>query len=90
MKGHLTDRDFSFANDGPSLMVGRKNGVVAQLKQDNSSVIPVHCIKHRLQLVVSNAFSSSRELDSVDELLTNLFEYYYYNPKLPINCNLSD
>lgn len=44
MKDHLTeaaiplDKMTSFASDGPSVMVGKKNGVVALLKRDNPDV----------------------------------------------------
>ncbi|XP_052242375.1 zinc finger protein 862-like [Dreissena polymorpha] len=69
----------SFASDGPSVMVGNKNGVVAQIQRDNPRVIPVHCINHLLQLAVSKAFSSVTEIDAIDELLTALWKYYHFS-----------
>lgn len=59
MKKHLDsasipiDKMTSFASDGPAVMVGKKNGVIAHLKRDNDSVIHLHCLNHRLQLAVS-------------------------------------
>ena len=85
MKDHLTeaaiplDKMTSFASDGPSVMVGKKNGVVALLKRDNPDVINLHCMNHRLQLAVSKAFHSVTMIDNTDELLTALFKYYHYS-----------
>lgn len=59
MKKHLDsasipiDKITSFASDGPAVMVGKKNGVIAHIKRDNDSVIHLHCLNHRLQLAVS-------------------------------------
>ncbi|KAH3855427.1 hypothetical protein DPMN_097994 [Dreissena polymorpha] len=36
-------------------------------------------MNHRIQLAVSKAFGSVRAIDSVDELLTALWKYYYYS-----------
>ena len=68
-----------FASDGPSVMVGKKNGVVALLKRDHPNVIDIHCMNHRLQLAVSKAFFRIKETDRVDELLSSVFKYYHYS-----------
>ena len=69
----------SFASDGPSVMVGKKNGVVALLKKDHPNIIDVHCMNHRLQLAVSKAFHRTKETDKIDELLNGVFKYYHYS-----------
>lgn len=80
MKKHLDsasipiDKMTSFASDGPAVMVGKKNGVIAHLKRDNDSVIHLHCLNHR-----SKAFNSITIMSNTDELLTNLFKYYHYS-----------
>ena len=86
MKNFLTDKTTiklhkmtSFASDGPSVMVGKKNGVVALLKRDHPNVIDIHCMNHRLQLAVSKAFHKVRETDRIDELLSGVFKYYNYS-----------
>lgn len=85
MKKHLDsasipiDKMTSFASDGPAVMVGKKNGVIAHLKRDNDSVIHLHCLNHRLQLAVSKAFNSITIMNNTDELLTGLFKYYHYS-----------
>ena len=86
MKNFLADKTTiklhkmtSFASDGPSVMVGKKNGVVALLKRDHPNVIDIHCMNHRLQLAVSKAFHKVRETDRIDELLRGVFKYYHYS-----------
>ena len=69
----------SFACDGPSVMLGKKNGVVAKLKEDNPHIINIHCMNHCLQLAVSKAFNSIPAIKNTDELLEGLFKYYHYS-----------
>lgn len=77
MKRHLDsasipiDKMTSFASDGPAVMVGKKNGVIAHLKRDNDSVIHLHCLNHRLQLAVSKVKNYSSCLRN--QLLSVLF-----------------
>ncbi|XP_071138617.1 zinc finger protein 862-like [Mytilus edulis] len=69
----------SFASDGPTVMLGKKNGVATQLKRENESVVTVHCMNHRLQLAVSKTFTTFRKIEKTDELLKGLFKYYHYS-----------
>ena len=69
----------SFASDRASVMVGKKNGVVALVKKDHPNIIDVHCMKHRLQLAVSKALHRTKETDKIDELLNGVFKYYFYS-----------
>ncbi|XP_046571837.1 zinc finger protein 862-like [Haliotis rubra] len=85
VKGYLTEANLNpkkmtcFASDGPAVMVGKRKGVVTQLKKDNPAMIDVHCINHRLQLAISSAFKSVTAIGCVDELLMGLFKYYHYS-----------
>ncbi|XP_062585165.1 zinc finger protein 862-like [Saccostrea cucullata] len=85
MKGYLASKEIplrkmtSFASDGPAVMVGKRNGVVAKLQHDNPEVLHLHCMNHRLQLAVSKAFKSIPMISNTDELLTALFKYYHYS-----------
>ncbi|XP_046555327.1 zinc finger protein 862-like [Haliotis rubra] len=80
IKDYLHDADLDkskmtcFASDGPAVMTGKKNGVVAQLKKENPSLIDIHCINHRMQLAVSSAFKSVTSIENVEELLMGLFK----------------
>lgn len=85
MKKHLDSANIpivkmtSFASDGPAVMVGKKNGVIAHLERDNDSVIHLHCLTNRLQLAVSKAFNSITIMYNTDKLLRGLFRYYHYS-----------
>lgn len=37
-----------FGSDGASVMMGRRGGVVAKLKEENPNLIGIHCVAHRL------------------------------------------
>lgn len=60
-------------------MFGKKNGVVAKLKEDNPHIINIHCMNYRLQLAVSKAFNYIPAIENTDELLAGLFIYYHYS-----------
>lgn len=79
------DKMTSFASDGPTVMLGKKNGVIAHLKRDNDIVIHLHCLNNRLQLAVSKTFNSITIMSNTDELLTGLFKYYHYS-----NCKFRE
>lgn len=53
-----TDKLRGIGTDGASTMIGRHNGVVAQLKAVTPSAIGVHCAAHRLNLASSQAGDS--------------------------------
>jgi len=42
------------ATDGAAVMIGKKNGVAAQLKELNPVIINVHCICHKLALACTD------------------------------------
>lgn len=44
--------------DGASVMSGRLNGVQAKIKEYHSTAIYIHCMAHRLNLVVVDVCSS--------------------------------
>ena len=43
---------FSFGSDGAAVMVGRRSGVAAQLKEHNPEIVSLHCGAHKLALVI--------------------------------------
>jgi hypothetical protein len=53
MKNHLSSAGIplqkmtSFASDGPAVMVGKKDGVVAHLHRENPFVLHLHCLQCR-------------------------------------------
>ena len=49
------------AYDGASNMSGKLSGVQARFKEDFPSMLFVHCVGHQLNLVVQDAFKSTKE-----------------------------
>lgn len=50
-----TKKLIGLATDGASVMVGRKNGLAAKLKDVNHRLVSVHCICHNLALACKDA-----------------------------------
>ena len=56
----------SETSDGANVNFGQYSGVLLQLKEDRPWMLKIHCINHRVELSVKNAFSHPL-LDNVDE-----------------------
>ena len=74
------DKLRGFASDGASVMVGRHNGVAAQLKNCSPSLITIHCVNHRLALAASHAADNIPYLQRFKSHLHNLFSFYQNSP----------
>lgn len=60
-------------------MTGKNNGLAAKMKGSNPYLENVHCIAHRLALVMSQAASSVPNLNKVQETLTSIFYYFKHS-----------
>jgi hypothetical protein len=69
----------SLTTDGAAVMVGKKGGVAARLKQLNPGIIDTHCLNHRLALAAKQSFSGVTEFANVDETLKGVFKYFKYS-----------
>ncbi|XP_046574539.1 zinc finger protein 862-like [Haliotis rubra] len=70
----------SFTSDGAPVMMGRKGGVAAKLRNDVPHVIPIPCIAHRLELAMKNAGKDLSLLSSLDKLMEDVYKFYHYSP----------
>ena len=70
----------SLASDGASVMLGKKNGVGAKLREQNPDMISIHCNNHRLALAARDSFKPIKEMLKIEELLQNLYNYFHYSP----------
>ncbi|CAG2224947.1 unnamed protein product [Mytilus edulis] len=59
----------SFVSDGASVMVGKKNGVAAKLKNIVPTLLSVHCICHRLALACTD---TNKDIEYIRGRLFNL------------------
>ena len=66
-KGFLGDDDLDLATsgwigagaDGASVNFGVRNGMMAQLRNEIPWLVAVHCVAHRLELAIKDAFKNS-------------------------------
>ena len=72
----------AMGSDGASVMLGKKSGVLVLLKEQQPSLIGVHCSAHRLELCYKDAIKKVPLAGKVLTLLTGL---YYMYPNSPLN-----
>ena len=78
-----TDKLIGLATDGASVMVGKKNGLAAKLKDVNPSLISVHCICHNLALACTDAKDDAnlKFIKEVETVVTQLWKLFENSPK---------
>ena len=70
----------SICVDGAAVNLGVRQGLAALLRQEMPWLVAVHCLNHRLELAVKNAFANTY-MDEVSSMLTNLYYVYENSPK---------
>ena len=70
----------ALGSDGASAMVGIHNGVSAQLKREQPTLISVHCVAHRLSLAVTQAAKLVSPVERFKNHLNSLFVYFHGSP----------
>ena len=70
----------SMGSDGESVMLGKKSGVLALLKEQQPSLIGIHCSAHRLELCYKDAMKKVPMAEKVLTLLTGLYYMYRNSP----------
>ncbi|KAI4830086.1 hypothetical protein KUCAC02_001739 [Chaenocephalus aceratus] len=69
------------AADGASVHFGKTTGVLTRLQQQSAPwMIKVHCIAHRLELCLKDAFKETY-FTQIDDLLTRLYSLYRRSAK---------
>ena len=66
----------SFVSDGASVMVGKKNGVAAKLKNIVPTLLSVHCICHRLALPCTDTNKDIEYISTIERILTQFLKYF--------------
>ena len=75
-KGISMEKMSGFGSDGASVMTGKKGGVAALLRDDNPSLLNIHCTAHRLALCTSQESNSVQYLKEYQDIVTSLFYYF--------------
>lgn len=67
--------------DGASVMLGKKAGVYAKLKEKFPNLIGWHCFNHRLELSVNDCVNACTELNHFKIFMQKLYTLYSASPK---------
>ena len=70
-----TNKVISATSDGASVNTGIYRGVLTQLKFDRDWLVSMHCVNHRIELGVKEAFGAEPLFDEVDEFYIGIFYY---------------
>lgn len=65
---------FAFNSDNCSVMKGKRNGLIAKLREVSPKIIDVGCVCHLANLAVGS--SLKKAYINVDELLADIFHHF--------------
>ncbi|CAM2113912.1 unnamed protein product [Caretta caretta] len=65
-----------FTSDGASVMLGKLNGVAAQLKRDIPHLVQHHCIAHREDLGISDAWKEVKLIRDIETLMRTVYTVF--------------
>lgn len=66
--------------DGASVNMGKNRGLATLLKADSPWLVTMHCMNHRLELALKDAFSQSY-VEEIINILTGIYFTYEKSPK---------
>ncbi|XP_041364280.1 zinc finger protein 862-like [Gigantopelta aegis] len=69
------------AADGASVNFGAKGGFLKKLQNEMPWIKMIHCLAHRLELALSDAFKETYYKDTVDDLMMHLYYMYRRSAK---------
>ncbi|PIK37367.1 putative zinc finger protein [Apostichopus japonicus] len=72
---------FSFRGRWASVMSGCEGGLFGKIKQEIPKVIYVHCIAHRLQLALQDAWKKIPYMSTFDTTICSIYALYHRSPK---------
>ena len=67
--------------DGASVNTGKFTGLGARMKEKTPWLEVNHCFNHRLGLTLKDVFRQSPAFESIESLITNLYNLYQTSPK---------
>jgi hypothetical protein len=77
----LTANLIAFVSDGASVLLGKKNGVAAKLKEKFPNILTLHCMSHRLELAVGDSAKEVKGVDNFIKFVSTLHSIYSMSPK---------
>ena len=73
----LDQKLVGIVSDGASVMRGRLNGVIKQLKGDRHYIMDIHCLSHRMELGIRDALKDIPLDEKYKSLLSSLYAFYH-------------
>ncbi|CAG2244184.1 unnamed protein product [Mytilus edulis] len=67
------------STDGASVMVGKKEGLVKRLKDDNPALVAIHCICHRLALACIDTCADLQYIKEMEGHMTHIWKIFHYS-----------
>lgn len=77
----MANRLIAVSCDGAAVMLGRKSGVCALLKERFPSIIVWHCSNHRLELCVNDVVKKMATINRFKAFIDKLYVLYHASPK---------
>ena len=74
------NKTVGMSTDGPSVMIGIRNGVVTKIKADVPHLISVHWVAHRLELGIKDSIKDVAYLAKVEDFLLSIYKFYSNSP----------
>lgn len=65
-----------FTSDGASVMLGKHNGVAAQLRREVPHVLEQHCVAHREDLGIDDAWKNESLMKDIETLLRTVYTLF--------------
>ena len=59
--------------DGAGVNMGRISGACNEMKSSRPWLLVIHCVNHKLELAIGDAFLSHVSFKSLDEMLTSIY-----------------
>ena len=62
--------------NGAAVMSGSKNGVQSKIRKDHPSAVYIHCMAHKLNLILVEAFKVNRMVNSFFLTLETIYCFF--------------
>ena len=69
------------AADGASVNFGHVNGVLTRLKELSPWLVETHCVAHKFELALKDAFKGTYFSDVIDDTLSKMYSIYHRSGK---------
>ena len=79
---------FMVTSDGAAVMLGRRNGVAAKLKELIPHLVQQHCVAHREDLCIADTWKEVKLLQAIETLMRTIYSMFSRSTTNP--CKFQD